>query len=128
MHYHYQENRKMRKFTLFRLIRSERKPGVELTSEESVQPGPDQLPERGLLARSCNSNVTLETVTSQHSPILLSIVLIAAWLAFRASSSTPSEQEERLLMVKPRGLKSGLRALRAVSRSCRDLPQSGNIK
>ena len=51
----------------------------------------------------------------------LSTVVKAALVAVLVSSRTPSEQEESVLMVKPSGLKSGLRAVRAACRSWRDL-------
>ena len=66
------------------------------------------------------------------SPIELSMVDIATWPAFTASLSTPAEQEDSELIVKPRGWKSGLRSVRLVvrasCRSCRDLPPSEHQK
>ena len=53
------------------------------------------------------------------------MVVTAALVAVRASLRTPSEQEDRLLIVKPRGLKSGLRVVRAACRSWRALVPSG---
>jgi len=40
------------------------------------------------------------------------MVDIATWPAFTASLSTPAEQEDSELIVKPRGWKSGLRSVR----------------
>ena len=37
-------------------------------------------------------------------PIVESIVVMASWVAFKASLRTPSEQEARESIVKPRGL------------------------
>ena len=60
------------------------------------------------------------------------MVDIAAWPALTASLRTPAEQEDSEVIVKPRGLKSGLRSVRLLVRaawsSCRDLPPSKQEK
>ena len=103
-----------------------------------VQLGLDDLPEFSLLTRSYKKIMLEVKLTDPHlspladSPMEFSMVDIATWPALTASRSTPAEQEDSELIVKPRGWKSGLRSVRlevrASCRSCRDLPPSEHQK
>lgn len=61
---------------------------------------------------------------SKFLPIVERIVAMAALVVFNVSFRTPGEHEDKELIVKPRGSKSGLRAIRASLRSCLALEES----